>query len=134
MGVGSRAHQPETGSEKRSLATRLHCASSLVESAESSPPEPGSSRRLRLQSRAAERGGADPAGWGSHAISALEDPVHARAKIEALFREQMGLGRRPPWIAGQAVPFESDLVERLCDLATRETVERSALASLLASI
>ena len=36
--VGSRAHQPETGSEKRSLATRLHCASSLVESAESSPP------------------------------------------------------------------------------------------------
>ena len=38
VAVGSRAHQPETGSEKRSLATRLHCASSLVESAESSPP------------------------------------------------------------------------------------------------
>ena len=38
-GVGSlAARQPETGSEKRSLATRLHCASSLVESAESSPP------------------------------------------------------------------------------------------------
>jgi tRNA modification GTPase len=92
------------------------------------------SRRLHLWSRAAEQAGPSPAGWGSLGISALEDPAHARESIGDLFIEHLGLGGRPSWVAGRPVPFEPELVQRLCDLATAETADGSALASLLASL
>lgn len=91
-------------------------------------------RRLHLESRAAERCGISPAGWGPLGISALEDPTHARKTIGNLFTEHLGLGGHPGWVAGRAVPFEPELLERLCDLATAETVDGSTLASLLASL
>jgi len=98
------------------------------------PAADGAPPRLRLRSRAAEQDGAEPAGWSPLAISALEEPAHARARVGTLFKAALGLGDRSPWEAGRAVPFEPDLVAHMCDLATGETVERSALASLLAAL
>ncbi len=90
--------------------------------------------RLLLVSRAAEQAGPSPTDWGPLGISALEDPGHARESIGDLFIQRLGLGGRPGWAAGRPVPFEPELVDRLCDLATAETVDRSALASLVASL
>lgn len=95
---------------------------------------PDSGRRMDLWSRAAEAVGPEPSDWGPQAISALEDPGHARAAVEALFLQRLGLGADAAWVPGRPVPFESEQVTSMCDLATAPTVDRSALASLLASI
>ncbi len=95
---------------------------------------PDSGRRIDLWSRAAEEVGPEPSDWGPQAISALEDPGHARATVEALFRQRLGLGAGAAWLPGRPVPFEAELVARMCDLATAPTVDRSALASVLAAI
>ena len=88
--------------------------------------------RVALRSRAAEAAGPDPAGWGPLGLSALESPGHARETVEAVFLQRFGLGAGAAWAPGRPVPFEPELVASMCDLATAGTLDRSALASLLA--
>lgn len=102
--------------------------------------EPGGERaggdppRVSVRSRAAESEGPDPASWGPRSLSALEQPEHARARVAALFRGALGLGDRPAWVPGEAVPFEVTTLQQVVDLATGAGAERSALASLIDSL
>ena len=141
VAAGDRAAAVEAEGQRlaRGVASRAELVIDLSPlGAPASPPGRGGDRggglRIGLRSRAAEELGPEPSDWGPQAISALEDPGHARRTVEALFLQRLGLGTGAAWVAGRPVPFEAAMVASMCDLATTSTVDRSALASLLASI
>lgn len=101
-----------------------------------------------LVTQAASAFGAASSAWPEHAISALEDPAHARRSVERGFRRALGLGPESGsgqehgegastaalWVAGAAVPFDAQSISLLESVARLSEVTDTVLDERLAAL
>ncbi|QDV08366.1 tRNA modification GTPase MnmE [Planctomycetes bacterium Poly30] len=116
-------------SSRADLVLRLVSALDAVEL-----PEPRAGVVVLL-TQAARSHGLDSSAWPAGAVSALEDPDHARRTVEGSFCEALGLDRSGPlWTAGEAVPFDRRSIEILDSAAGLSEVTDTVLDELARSL
>jgi len=101
----------------------------------SSPSGPSAPPEQLILTRCAELLGAHPDAWPANGISALENPEHARAAVQALFEAALALPEPSHvYVPGRAVPFDNRSVRALEAAATLGSVEDAGLDALIAEL
>lgn len=131
---GDRSAQVEQAGQRiaQDLASRADLVLRLVPFDGAFQPREASSQEVLLGTQAAVDLGPMPDAWPPFTLSAKEAPDHARDVVQAAFESALGLrGLGELWIPGEAVPFDSQSLGMLADVAKLPEVDDRTLDSAL---